>query len=145
MDSVPSTSKHHIPLIRGIYNAAFAESYACFAKEKKKKEEKKTGPRICFAQWNSSMPVEPRSGCDTLAVIRLQPLQFLGASAGQWNHGTGCPKSRFCVSFCLSTVVMEKGQWRKVWRVGPICAMENLGMVGGFVTPVWASVSVNHT
>lgn len=84
------------------------------------------------------MPVEPpRSVCDSLAVISPPAASFLGASAGQWNHGTGDPKSRFvsllsCFSGSLSTSGYGEGAMeKKVWRVGPICAMENLGMVGG--------------
>jgi hypothetical protein len=45
--------------------------------------------------WSSSCRWSPRSVCDSLAVMSPPAASFLGASAGQWNHGTGDPKSRF--------------------------------------------------
>lgn len=82
------------------------------------------------------MPVEPlRSVCDSLAVIRLKPLQFSGRPPANGITGLGAQNLVLCL-FCraspgLSTSDGEGAMEKKVWRVGPICAMENLGMVGG--------------
>lgn len=131
-------------------------------KRRKKKKRKKLDPENAERVPNEQQFQKPRHEKEALpsgaphaggaSSVSLQSrcdspqaASFLGASAGQWNHGTGRPKSRFVFPWVSPHVYGEGAMEKKVWRVGPICAMENLGMVGGFVTPIRASASVNHT
>jgi hypothetical protein len=64
------------------------------------------------------------------------------------------PKNPVLCLFCRSSpvspqLVMEKGAMenskKKVWRVGPICAMEKFGMVGGLSPQFGPSACVYRT
>jgi hypothetical protein len=119
----------------------------------KKKEEKKekTGARVCrdMSQTRNRRPntnsmrkklcpvehlmlVEPSVSRDCMFVIRFQLF---------FPHPRGLPTNRVtrllpknpvlvCAVSSLALHSIWRRQMEKVWRVGPICAMENLGMVG---------------
>lgn len=131
-------------------------------KEGKRKKEKNWIPKMPNESQTSSnsksqgmrkklcpvellMPVEPPRSVYSLAVIRLKPLHFSGRPPANGITGLGAQNLVLCFLGSLHMCYGEGAMEKKVWRVGPICAMENLGMVGGFVTPIRASASVNHT